>query len=716
MQGGVVESLMAVFEAAARTAMHMKNGCGRRVAPVFPIDLVTMAHIQMATALYRHGRIISCTNRYNESMRTLEDGANGLRPVITAALVGCVGVAMAPWLTGGREPVGLLLSGFALLLGGLLIWRQPDVRRLGRGPLWWSYAALMAIAILSLLWTANHYASELWIVRWTLAGLAFWLAYVIAGEPKGRRWLVNAYLVSAGLFAGVALGMYLVSDYDRLTGVFYWPNPAAAYLMPAWLLALDRLRRAVLSSAILSRGVWLWGGLSTLIALSFLLTSSRASFVVFGFVLVIYLVIAQLNRRAWLTFVFSFLIAFVLSILLGWLSSQIGHTRSTVVPGSRSADVAAGSSRSVSDRLHYAQSAFEMWWDHPVGGVGAGAYGDVHPQYQRQVESASSNAHNLYLQVLAELGLLGAVALAGLILFIGFGMLPGMIRAPELVPAALGLLALALHFGMDIDADYPSLLMLAAVLAGLLVTPWRRERRAPVRWAWLVGVVVLVPIVSLYQSDHWAQRAKVAQQNEDYDVAAQEFAQASRGVAFNPDWIAAEGINRLAMVAEGMGSKDEQGREESDLALDRARQAQRLDPYDAQHHQLEGRVLLQRGDYKGAKTAFERALTLDPLNHPDYALDLATAQQQLSQTEAASRTIANMLAKYPPEVVAARNANEALPSTLANLWAMQGNIQLGRGQVTEAAASAKAALKLDPDNLRGRALNRAVRQIMAASR
>jgi O-antigen ligase len=123
---------------------------------------------------------------------------------------------------------------------------------------------------------------------------------------------------------------------------------------------------------------------------------------------------------------------------LSWMSTFTGQHHAKVVPGSRFAEAASGESKSTSDRLYYLGSAFDMWLAHPWGGTGAGTYRDVHPQYQKRVISASSNAHNFYVQTLAELGLVGTLALVAVMLWLLAGGLRGLVAEPEMVPVAIG--------------------------------------------------------------------------------------------------------------------------------------------------------------------------------------------------------------------------------------------------------------------------------------
>ncbi len=620
---------------------------------------------------------------------------------VLGALVLCLVMAAAPWFSGGQEPVAMLASATALLLGALLAWRQSKVRRLALGPLVISFAVLLGFGLLSLLWSANHFSTISWVARWLLAGLVFRLAYTIAGEPRGRQWALRAYLGSAVVFCIGALAIFLTSDYDRLTGWFYWANPAAAYLMPAIILAVDGLRRAS------GRMVYVWGALAVMFSTSFWLTDSRAAMLVLAGILALYLILVPLKKISWIRIVFVLALSFGLSIGGAKLSTITAHHSSSAVPGSRFAEAASGESKSLSDRIFYLSSAFNMWFAHPLGGTGAGTYGNVHPQYQQRVISASTDTHNVYVQTLSELGLVGAVALAAVLLWLFAGMLKGLVAMPEMLPAALGVLALLAHFGLDIDASYPTLLMLVAWLSGLVYRQWA-NKRAKAAWRWpALAALLLVPIVSLYQSDVWATRAKAAQDDSDYAQAATLFGQAHSGIAYDPDIINAEGIDLYTLA--GGGGQD--AKAAAALALERAREAQKQDPFDGQHHQLEGRVLALQGDNNGAEQAFKVALKLDPFDTPDYALDLASTQVKVGDLDGAVKTAEAMLAQYPSNVVDNRATDSRIRPALANLEALIGNIWLTRGDVKQAGVAAQRSVKLYPESLRGRALVNLVKRV-----
>jgi Flp pilus assembly protein TadD len=309
--------------------------------------------------------------------------------------------------------------------------------------------------------------------------------------------------------------------------------------------------------------------------------------------------------------------------------------------------------------------------------------------------------------VLAELGLVGASLLSAVLLVLLVGLIRGLVARPELLPVALGLMGLLLHFGLDIDARYPALLGLVGILFGLIYTQGSAKWVAP-SWKWpAVAALVLIPLARWYLSDTWAARGRSAQDDGDYALAAADFGRADQQFAFNPDVLSAEGINLYSLAASGAAD----GAANSSLALERARHAQQLDPHDGQHHQLEGRILALRGDLPAAELAFKQALRLDRFNHPDYALDLASILVREQKTDAAVSVASDMLKLYPLAVVNNRASDDTLRPTLANLEALIGNVHLAAGRIGEAGAAADRALALDPKSLRGRALKHQTDQL-----
>jgi hypothetical protein len=101
--------------------------------------------------------------------------------------------------------------------------------------------------------------------------------------------------------------------------------------------------------------------------------------------------------------------------------------------------------------------------DHPLNGTGAGGFGVIWLQY-RDIGERVVYAHSLYVETLAELGIIG---FAFLLLFLG-GVAVAATRA-RLPGATAALVVWAIHNALDWDWEGPALTLVGLALAGLVV-------------------------------------------------------------------------------------------------------------------------------------------------------------------------------------------------------------------------------------------------------
>ncbi|MBX5442494.1 MAG: O-antigen ligase family protein [Solirubrobacteraceae bacterium] len=122
-----------------------------------------------------------------------------------------------------------------------------------------------------------------------------------------------------------------------------------------------------------------------------------------------------------------------------------------------------------SNRYAYWRVALRTAADHPLGGVGAGGF-RVEWLRERPFRESVRDAHSLYFETLAELGLVGFALLCAL--------LAGVLLAVRRVLAADAALATgpaaalavwAAHAGVDWDWELPALTLVAVALAGMLL-------------------------------------------------------------------------------------------------------------------------------------------------------------------------------------------------------------------------------------------------------
>jgi O-antigen ligase len=133
-----------------------------------------------------------------------------------------------------------------------------------------------------------------------------------------------------------------------------------------------------------------------------------------------------------------------------------------------------------SSRYDYWKVALEHGFKpHPVEGIGAGGFAVIWLEF-RDVPERAKVAHSLYVETLAELGIVGFAFLA---LFLA-GVALAAARALRVDPAraagpAAALVVWATHSAIDWDWQMPALTLVALVLAGMLVAVSEEEEAEP---------------------------------------------------------------------------------------------------------------------------------------------------------------------------------------------------------------------------------------------
>ena len=261
--------------------------------------------------------------------------------------------------------------------------------------------------------------------------------------------------------------------------------------------------------------------------------------------------------------------------------------------------------------------ALEEFRAHPVAGVGAGNYVVDYlrlrrnPQYVRQ-------PHSIELQLLAELGIAGA--LAGLLVLagVGWGVLAAARRlrdAPEPVDAAIGvaaagvLAAWLVHTSVDWLYNLPSVTAFAIVFAGLVLAAPEggpaaapRRPRAPLPTALGVVVVALLAasIGRQYLGDVHLRRA---QQALPRDVAS-AVRNADHAIAFNPGNVDAHFARAAALARRN----DYAGSRRSLMA------AAAAERFNYVPWALMGDLAVRAGDREQARRDYARASRLNPFD------------------------------------------------------------------------------------------------------
>jgi hypothetical protein len=166
---------------------------------------------------------------------------------------------------------------------------------------------------------------------------------------------------------------------------------------------------------------------------------------------------------------------------IGWLRpvavvALVASLAVTVIAAAHSGRAGAPAATSgrlvsvASNRYAYWRVAVDTFADHPLRGVGTSGFRVEWLRHRHFAESVR-DAHSIYLETGAELGIVGLVAL-----FCLFGGVAASVR-PEVAGAGAALAAWAVHAGVDWDWEMPALTLVAVLLAGRVISS--RPARAP---------------------------------------------------------------------------------------------------------------------------------------------------------------------------------------------------------------------------------------------
>jgi hypothetical protein len=275
-------------------------------------------------------------------------------------------------------------------------------------------------------------------------------------------------------------------------------------------------------------------------------------------------------------------------------------------------------------RHDFYRVAIDAFEEEPVAGHGAGTY-----QFSwvklRSIETPVHNAHSLYLEAFAELGLIGGLltlAMVGFLLWTGFAAWRHARGPARELNAALLAVALAVAVGMAVDwfweiAALGSVFFLAtgALLAARCVQLARARAATDgqaeqggfglaigglaiggLAIAWITALALIGP----YLVEHELNSSKAAAEEGNFGVAV-ERADTARSIE---PWAASPYVE-LALLAEGEGDYAT-GAEQMTKAIDR-------EEGNWLYYYLRGRIEHQGGDLAAAEADLSRARELNPL-------------------------------------------------------------------------------------------------------
>ena len=600
---------------------------------------------------------------------------------------------------GGRDPQALTLSLTAfLVLTAILVLARLGQQVAGFLPLLLVVLAAGVSSLTSVRPDSSLRELLLWVgyvslFAVTASTLNTWIA---------ARRFVDALVLIAGWVCLIALYLFWGANDPgmRWYATFYWPNPFAAFLLLVIPVELSRVVHAAKWHDVLAHSAML-----ILLGVPFVLTYSRGAWLTLAATVPVLALLARTKAR-------SLALARLLIVGVGVLAAAIFMTKGAALDTSpqavlgRALSVANASDNSAQGRLNFWRSGLAIFWDHPLLGTGPGTYAYVHAKYQQDVRHYARDAHSLYVQTAAEMGVVGLVAVGGLLgslLALCIRTLRRSRDTPEysvIVGACLGLWAFLLHSALDMNWSFHANPATAVALMAVLAAYDRFEgTRDTVRlrrqrwWQWPVMVVVIAAMAAALLL--WAERRQLSVANRS--MRAHRWAEAvvslRRATRLNP--LNPKTYSALAVAQERIGVNRQEARR-------LIRRSAALDSMNASYL-VQLAELVSRDTMMGHPSAnlqiielLRDALVLDPYHYPNaYAL-LAQTYADIGQEHRAEGLFRQARERYGRAVVEDGILKMMLWPGVAQLYLEEAWFLLSRHRLTEAEAVYREVLDLDP--------------------
>jgi putative inorganic carbon (hco3(-)) transporter len=336
--------------------------------------------------------------------------------LLTAAIWIAKSIASKRTLNLPRTPIVIPVIIF-ILGASLSLWGTVQLWDSFKELLIWVEMLLMILMIGSLMRTTGAW--------WITAGL------VMAGCAQA---IVGIYEFRGG--SGAAHLWILDYRYFRAFGSFGQPNPFGAFMglmlcvsLGAFYGSVSQLwntfriqqnnRRTRLlhrNLAVSSTSTVLYGMSSLILAAGLVVSWSRGAWMGFGAAMIVFIFFMPRRRLVGAAMVSVLVLALVVGVVTGLAPTSLVSRLSDFGQDLTGIDdvrgqVISDENYAVLERLAHWQAAIGMATDHPLTGVGFGTYQIAYPKYAlMNWPLALGHAHNYYLNLLAEIGVIGLSA------------------------------------------------------------------------------------------------------------------------------------------------------------------------------------------------------------------------------------------------------------------------------------------------------------------
>lgn len=311
----------------------------------------------------------------------------------------------------------------------------------------------------------------------------------------------------------------------RAIATFFSPNMLGAYLAMAMPLCagvlLDRMRRKLPYALHVGYLIFIFTALA--------LTKSLAAWLSLGLGGVMFLVLAKPFHRKRNIAICIFIL--IMPLFIVFLRSSVFLD-------------AANQQNTILQRLGFWKSSVAIIKDFPISGIGIGNLGNIYPKYRNLLSNETMFSHNIFLQIWAENGILGLIA----IIFLLLSFIKNSFRI-ERDPVNTGLLISSYIFIINNMFDFsyfiPQVSFLWWISLGILSQ--YREKRTGIKSENFIKLLLLIMVslliylniksaiaLSYFQAGKYKKAISMEPYNDLYYAVSKEYDNAIRLNPYNP--------------------------------------------------------------------------------------------------------------------------------------------------------------------------------------
>lgn len=466
-----------------------------------------------------------------------------------------------------------------------------------QSPLFWILLFLIW-GDLSFIWSVSKVRTIIECIQLLTYILVFVL--MIYTEEETREKVGKVTLLIGTLIGFYGILQFLIIDSQRIVGTFPNPNPFGIYLVMlfciSWSVGLRKKNKLISIS-------------STILLVSLFLTGSRGS--ILCLILSSWILFLALDRKEVVSSIKRSLLLILSSLSITYIIMYIAPFVQKLSLNSgifkyliRTESIGS----STMGRLSFWRVAYNLFISKPINGYGLGTFYTAYDSKYEYNGWVSRFAHNTYLQILSEQGIIG-IFLFLLFLVTCFFIIFRLIRNKNntiwIYGAIAAALAFLLHIGMDFSFNFPGCtIIFFAIMGALISLEYKNLKNRFNLNSKIINLVLLIMIaitIIQFSSEYIGEKGIKLSYDQKYNESNKVFELVSKISPMNDQIYFLEALNNVYLYNETKDIK------KLEIAENLLAKAIKYGPYKFNYYNQLGVINLKNNEIEKAIKQFGKS-------------------------------------------------------------------------------------------------------------